>query len=61
MIEPEGTKVSDLIVFTSHNTRGALPKKRTFGYDETLQLSEGSQLGSDRSQAISRCLKLRVP
>ena len=52
VIDPEGTQVSDLVAFASNNTREALSNGRTFDYEETLQLSEGNQLWSNRSQAM---------
>lgn len=52
VIDPEGTQVSDLVAFASNDTREALSNGRTFDYEETLQLSAGNQLWSNRSQAM---------
>lgn len=52
VIDPEGTQVSDLVAFASNDTREALSNGRTFDYEQTLQLSEGNQLWSNRSQAM---------
>ena len=52
VIDPEGTQVSDLVAFASNDTREALSNGRTFDYEETLQLSKGNKLWSNRSQAM---------
>lgn len=60
VIDPEGTQVSDLVAFASKNTREALSNGRTFDYEETLQLSEGNQLWSNRSQAMLSIIEDKV-
>lgn len=60
VIDPEGTQVSDLVAFASNNTREALSNGRTFDYEETLQLSEGNQLWSNRSQAMLSIIEDKV-
>ena len=60
VIDPEGMQVSDLVAFASNNTREALPNGRTFDYEETLQLSEGNQLWSNRSQAMLSIIEDKV-
>ena len=60
VIDPEGTQVSDLVAFASNDTREALSNGRTFDYEETLQLSEGNQLWSNRSQAMLSIIEDKV-
>ena len=60
VIDPEGMQVSDLVAFASNNTREALSNGRTFDYEETLQLSEGNQLWSNRSQAMLSIIEDKV-
>lgn len=60
VIDPEGTQVSDLVAFASQDTREALSNGRTFDYEETLQLSEGNQLWSNRSQAMLSIIEDKV-
>lgn len=60
VIDPEGTQVSDLVAFASNNAREALSNGRTFDYEETLQLSEGNQLWSNRSQAMLSIIEDKV-
>lgn len=60
VIDPEGTQVSDLVAFASNDMREALSNGRTFDYEETLQLSEGNQLWSNRSKAMLSIIEDKV-
>ena len=44
--------MSNLVAFAPYNAREALSNGRTFDYEETLQLSKGNKLWSNRSQAM---------
>lgn len=52
IVDPEGTQVSDLVAFASHDVREALSNGRTFDYEETLRMAAGARLWSNRSQVM---------
>jgi uncharacterized protein len=52
VIDPEGTQVSDLVAFAAGDVREALSNGRTFDYEETLRMSAGRRLWSNRSQVM---------
>ena len=57
VIDPEGTQVSDLVAFSADDTREALSNGRTFDYEETLRMTAGSRLWSNRSQILLTILE----
>lgn len=52
IIDPEGGQVSDLLAFGAGDMREALSNGRTFDYEETLRLSTGHRIWSNRSNAM---------
>jgi uncharacterized protein YcgI (DUF1989 family) len=52
VIDPQGSQVSDLVAFAAADTREALSNGRTFDYEETLRLTAGNRLWSNRSNPM---------
>jgi len=52
VIDPEGGQVSDLLAFNADDVRESLSNGRTFDYEETIRLSEGNRLWSNRSNPM---------
>ncbi|MCR2834503.1 urea carboxylase-associated family protein [Parerythrobacter lacustris] len=52
VIDPEGGQVSDLLAFMSADTAEVLSNGRTFDYEETIQLTTGNRLWSNRSNPM---------
>lgn len=52
VIDLEGGQVSDLLAFNRDDTREALSNGRTFDYEETISLSTGNTLWSNRSNPM---------
>ena len=52
VIDPEGGQVSDMIAFMVEDTREALSNGRTFDYEETIRLTTGHKLYSNRSRVM---------
>ncbi|ALH79845.1 DUF1989 domain-containing protein [Sphingopyxis macrogoltabida] len=52
VIDPEGGQVSDLLAFMQGDIREALSNGRTFDYEETIRLTTGNWLWSNRSNPM---------
>jgi hypothetical protein len=52
VIDPEGGQVSDLLAVSRSNPREILSNGRTFDYEESIKLTNGSRLWSNRSRAM---------
>lgn len=52
VIDPEGGQVSDLLAFSAHDPREVVSNGRTFDYEETIRLTAGNRLWSNRSNAL---------
>lgn len=52
VIDPQGSQVSDLVAFAAADVREAISNGRTFDYEETLRLTTGARLWSNRSSAM---------
>lgn len=52
VLDPEGVQVSDLVAFAAADPREAISNGRTFDYEETLRLTTGNRLWSNRSQRM---------
>lgn len=52
VIDPEGSQVSDLLAYNAQDVREAISNGRTFDYEETLHLSIGNRLWSNRSNPM---------
>jgi len=49
---PEGEQVADLVAFAADDPREALSNGRTFDYEQTLALTAGNRLWSNRSRPL---------
>lgn len=52
VIDPEGGQVSDMLAFAADDRGEVLSNGRTFDYEETLHLTRGSRLWSNRSRVM---------
>ncbi|WP_305097421.1 urea carboxylase-associated family protein [Croceibacterium aestuarii] len=52
VIDPQGVQVSDLLCFGATDVREAVSNGRTFDYEETIRLSTGNRLWSNRSNPM---------
>ncbi|WP_082788353.1 DUF1989 domain-containing protein [Sphingorhabdus sp. M41] len=52
VIDPDGGQVSDLLAYNIDDVREVLSNGRTFDYEETIQLSTGNRLWSNRSNPM---------
>lgn len=52
VIDPEGTQVSDLVAFAMDDHGEVLSNGRTFDYEETINLTTGAHLWSNRSRKM---------
>lgn len=52
VIDPEGGQVSDMLAFAAGDVREAVSNGRTFDYEETIQLTTGNRLWSNRSNPM---------
>ena len=52
VIDPLGMQVSDFVAFAAADVREALSNGRTFDYEETLRLTAGNRLWSNRSNVM---------
>ncbi len=52
VIDPEGMQVSDLLAYSAADVREAISNGRTFDYEETIALTAGNRLWSNRSNPM---------
>ena len=52
VIDPEGSQVSDLLAYNAQDVREAISNGRTVDYEETLHLSTGNRLWSNRANPM---------
>ncbi|KHK91560.1 DUF1989 domain-containing protein [Novosphingobium malaysiense] len=52
VVDPEGTQVSDLLAFAEADVREVISNGRTFDYEQTLSLTTGNRLWSNRSRVL---------
>ncbi len=52
VIDPEGTQVADLLAFAAADVREVISNGRTFDYEETIALTIGHRLWSNRSNPM---------
>lgn len=52
VFDPEGGQVSDLVCFAADDVGEALSNGRTFDYEETIKLTTGNRLWSNRSRPM---------
>jgi uncharacterized protein YcgI (DUF1989 family) len=52
VIDPEGVQVADLLAYNATDVREAISNGRTFDYEETIALTAGNRLWSNRSNPM---------
>ena len=52
VIDPEGMQVSDLLAYSAADVREVISNGRTFDYEETIALTTGNRLWSNRSRPM---------
>lgn len=52
VIDPEGTQCADLLAYAAQDVREVVSNGRTFDYEETIKLTTGNRLWSNRSNAM---------
>lgn len=52
VIDPEGVQVSDMLAYNLADVREAISNGRTFDYEETIALTAGNRLWSNRSNPM---------
>ena len=52
VIDPEGCQVADLLAFNAQDIAEVLSNGRTFDYEETIRLTDGNTLWSNRSNPM---------
>jgi uncharacterized protein YcgI (DUF1989 family) len=52
VIDPKGAQVSDLLAYNAEDVREAISNGRTFDYEETISLTRGNKLWSNRSRPM---------
>lgn len=61
VIDPEGGQVSDMLAIALEDPAEVLSNGRTFDYEETLRLTEGARLWSNRSRVMLTVLEDHAP
>ena len=57
VIDPQGGQVSDMVAFMAEDPREGLSNGRTFDYEETVSLTTGNRLWSNRSRVMFEILE----
>ncbi|TMM49866.1 DUF1989 domain-containing protein [Qipengyuania marisflavi] len=52
VVDPEGHQVADLLAYSADDVREVISNGRTFDYEETIALTAGHRLWSNRSRAM---------
>lgn len=52
VIDPQGVQVSDLLAYSAADVREVISNGRTFDYEETIALTTGHRLWSNRSRVM---------
>jgi uncharacterized protein YcgI (DUF1989 family) len=52
VIDPEGVQVADLLAYSLDDPREVISNGRTFDYEETIRLTTGNRLWSNRSNVL---------
>lgn len=52
VIDPEGMQVADLLAYSADDVREVISNGRTFDYEETIALTAGARLWSNRSRVM---------
>ena len=60
VVDPEGGQVSDLLAFNADDVREVISNGRTFDYEETIRLTTGAKLWSNRSNVMLEIIEDEV-
>lgn len=60
VIDPEGMQVSDLLAYNGADVREVISNGRTFDYEETIALTAGNRLWSNRSNPMLAIVEDKV-
>ena len=60
VIDPEGSQVADLLAYSTADVREVISNGRTFDYEETIALTTGNLLWSNRSNPMLRVVEVTV-
>ena len=52
VIDPQGEQVSDMVLFNAHDIKEKISSGKTFDFEESILLSKGNTLWSNRSQKM---------
>lgn len=52
VIDPQGMQVSDMLAYAADDSREVISAGRTFDYEETIRLTAGNRLWSNRSNVM---------
>ncbi len=57
VIDPQGEQVSDMVLFNANDTREKLSSGKTMDFEETILITKGNYLWSNRSKKMMKILK----
>lgn len=57
VIDPAGSQVADLVAYSAADVREVISNGRTFDYEETIALSAGNRLWSNRSNPMLKIVE----
>lgn len=57
IIDPQGSQVSDLLAYNQDDVREVISNGRTFDYEETIALTTGNMLWSNRSRPMLKIIE----
>ena len=57
VIDPQGEQVSDMVLFSSEDLREKISSGKTMDFEESILISEGNFLWSNRSQKMMKILQ----
>ena len=60
VIDPRGVQVSDMLAYSAADVREVISNGRTFDYEETIALTAGNKLWSNRSNVMLTIVEDRV-
>ena len=57
VIDPQGEQVSDMVLFNAHDTREKISSGKTLDFQESLLITKGDYLWSNRSNKMMKILE----
>ena len=57
VIDPQGEQVSDMVLFNAHDVREKISSGKTFDFEESLLISKGNFLWSNRSHKMMKIVE----